>query len=150
MDDIADFVLTPFREIVEKGQTAVENAGDTQPMLKASQSLVKEGERALKKIEPLCKKHLEEYGSNFLEAIKANGKLSLSSHAERAPRLNLCNVMTIADFWWQRKSPSSEQSLLISCGSLTTLSSWMISRPKSLLSFRLRRARQLRRSTISS
>lgn len=99
MDDIADFVLTPFREIVEKGQTAVENAGDTQPMLKASQSLVKEGERALKKIEPLCKKHLEEYGSNFLEAIKENGKLSLSSHAEAAPRLNLCNIMTIADFW---------------------------------------------------
>ena len=74
MDEIADFILTPFREIVEKGKTAVENADNTQPMLKASQNLVKEGERALKKIEPLCKKHLEEYGSNFVDAIKENGK----------------------------------------------------------------------------
>lgn len=77
MDDIADLVVTPFRDIVEKGQTAVENAGDTQPMLKAAQSLVKEGERALKRIEPLCRKQLEEYGSNFLDALKENGKRSM-------------------------------------------------------------------------
>jgi hypothetical protein len=46
-------------------------------MLKAAQSLVKEGERALKRIEPLCRKHLDEYGSNFLDALKENGELSL-------------------------------------------------------------------------
>jgi hypothetical protein len=73
MDDVAELVLTPFREIVEKGKTAVENAGDAQPMLRTSQTLVKEGERALKKIEPLCKKHLEEYGVNFIDALKENG-----------------------------------------------------------------------------
>ncbi|KAF7562489.1 hypothetical protein G7046_g1630 [Stylonectria norvegica] len=76
MDDIADLVLTPFREIVEKGRTAVENAGDTQPMLKTSQNLFKEGTRALKRIEPLCKKHLDEYGSNFLDALKENDEIA--------------------------------------------------------------------------
>lgn len=76
MDDVADLVVTPFRDIVDKGRTAVENAGDDKVMLKAAQSLVKEGERALKRIEPLCRKHLDEYGSNFLDALKENGELS--------------------------------------------------------------------------
>lgn len=74
MDDIADLVLTPFRDIVEKGRTAVQNADDTQPMLKASQALLKEGERALKKIEPLCKKHFDDYGPNFIAALRDNGE----------------------------------------------------------------------------
>lgn len=74
MDDINELVVNPFRDIVDKGRAAVENAVDTQPMLKAAQSLVKEGERALKRIEPLCRKHLDEYGSNFLDALKENGK----------------------------------------------------------------------------
>ncbi|KAM5348209.1 hypothetical protein ACJ41O_008033 [Fusarium nematophilum] len=76
MDDVADLVVTPFRDIVEKGRTAVANAGDGQPMLKAAQTLVKEGERALKRIEPLCRKHLDEYGSNFLDALKENDDIA--------------------------------------------------------------------------
>lgn len=75
MDDVVDLVIAPFRDIVEKGREALENAGDDKAMLKASQSLIKEGERALKKIEPLCRKHLDEYGSNFLDALKESGKL---------------------------------------------------------------------------
>jgi hypothetical protein len=73
MDDVAQLVLAPFKDIVEKGKTAIENAGDAQPMLKASQTLVKEGERALKRIEPVCQKHVDEYGSNFTDALKENG-----------------------------------------------------------------------------
>ena len=76
MENIADLILTPFRDIVDKGRTAVQNAGDAQPMLKASQALLKEGERALKKIEPLCKKHFDDFGPNFIEAVKDNGKLT--------------------------------------------------------------------------
>ncbi|KAH7017360.1 hypothetical protein EDB80DRAFT_282552 [Ilyonectria destructans] len=72
MDDVNDLVVTPFRDMVEKGRAAVENAGDDKPMLKAAQALVKEGERALKRIEPLCRKHLDEYGSNFVDALKEN------------------------------------------------------------------------------
>ncbi|UKZ73840.1 hypothetical protein TrVFT333_001493 [Trichoderma virens FT-333] len=72
MENIVDLILTPFRDIVDKGRTAVQNAGDTQPMLKASQALLKEGERALKKIEPLCKKHFDDFGPAFIEAVKDN------------------------------------------------------------------------------
>ncbi|KAL7789060.1 hypothetical protein V8C37DRAFT_418182 [Trichoderma ceciliae] len=70
MDDVADLVITPFRDIVEKGRTAVQNAGERQPMLKAAQTLAKEGERALKRIEPLCKKHFDDYGPNFVAALR--------------------------------------------------------------------------------
>ncbi|KAH6895620.1 hypothetical protein B0T10DRAFT_455866 [Thelonectria olida] len=76
MDDVVELVVTPFQDIVEKGRTAVENAGDDQPMLKAARALVKEGERALKKIEPLCRKNLDDYGSNFLDALKENDEIA--------------------------------------------------------------------------
>ncbi|KAI5463471.1 hypothetical protein BGZ63DRAFT_402774 [Mariannaea sp. PMI_226] len=76
MDDVEELVVAPFRDIVEKGQLAVQNAGDSQPMLKAARALVKEGERALKKIEPLCRKHLEEYSSNFLDALRENDEIA--------------------------------------------------------------------------
>ena len=60
MEDVTHFVLNPFQEIVDKGKEALGNAGDSQPMSKAAQSLVKEGERAIKKIEPLflCRRSL--------------------------------------------------------------------------------------------
>lgn len=79
-DDINHLVLTPFQEIVEKGKLALENATNaglskSDAMPKAAQSLVREGERALKKIEPLCKKHWEEYSANFVVALKEDGKL---------------------------------------------------------------------------
>ncbi|SPN99624.1 uncharacterized protein DNG_02476 [Cephalotrichum gorgonifer] len=77
MDLVDDLVLTPFKEIVDKAQTAVDNAGDDNPdMLKASQTLLKEGQRALKRIEPICKKHFEEYGTNFTDALKENDEIA--------------------------------------------------------------------------
>lgn len=76
-EDVHILVLVPFRDIVEKAKLAIENAEDADPplaeMRKAAQSLCKEGERALKRIQPLCKKHLEEYGQNFVNALKENG-----------------------------------------------------------------------------
>ncbi|KAK3944901.1 hypothetical protein QBC46DRAFT_437685 [Diplogelasinospora grovesii] len=77
-DDVHDLVLGPFRDVVAKGKTAVENAKEAgaQPMQKAAQSLVSNGERALKKIEPLCKRQLDEYGPNFVDALKENDDIS--------------------------------------------------------------------------
>ncbi|KAI0470170.1 hypothetical protein F4859DRAFT_505274 [Xylaria cf. heliscus] len=80
-EEVDRLVLTQFREIVEKGKTAIENvesAGDQapEPMLKAAQNLVKEGEKALKKIEPVSTAHYEEYGNNFINAIKENDDLA--------------------------------------------------------------------------
>lgn len=68
-------VLAPFRDIISQGNLAIENAveGRNDGMIKAAQSLVKEGERALKKIEPLCLKNYDEYGSVFVSALKDNG-----------------------------------------------------------------------------
>lgn len=80
MDDaIGDLVLAPFRDIVSQGKAAVENAvhGEDDGMLKAAQSLVKEGERALKRIEPLCRRKLEEYGPLFVNALKDDGNRDL-------------------------------------------------------------------------
>lgn len=71
MDHVADLVA-PFRDIVKKGKTAVANAGASQPMLAAAQGLVKEGERALRRIEPLCKKHMDDYGLGFVNALMDN------------------------------------------------------------------------------
>ena len=45
-------------------------------MIKSAKALVREGERALKKLEPLCKKHFEEYSSNFIDALKENGEFA--------------------------------------------------------------------------
>ncbi|KAI1147837.1 hypothetical protein F4825DRAFT_465381 [Nemania diffusa] len=82
-EEVEGLVLAHFREIVEKGKAAIENvesAGDQAPapMLKAAQNLVKEGERALKKIEPISTANYEEYGSNFINAIKENDDISQS------------------------------------------------------------------------
>jgi hypothetical protein len=78
-EEVQGLVLVPFLDIVEKGKIAAENSKDAGPpksgeMLKAADGLIKEGERALKRIEPLCKKYLEQYGRNFIDALKENGK----------------------------------------------------------------------------
>lgn len=87
MDEVSDLVVTPFRDIVEKANAAVGNAGDNASMLKAAQALLKEGERALKRIEPQCKKMLDEYGANFHNALKDNSKTTQSGSCGR---LNRC------------------------------------------------------------
>lgn len=72
---VEDVVLAPFRDIVAHGEAAVKNAeisGDGE-MLKAAQVLVKEGERALKRLEPICRKSHEEYGSSFVDSLMENG-----------------------------------------------------------------------------
>ncbi|KAL2890157.1 sh3 domain-containing protein [Ceratocystis lukuohia] len=77
MDQIADLILTPFRDIVEKGRAAVDVAGSGHPeMAKAAQSLIKEGGRALKRIEPQCQRHADEFGTSFVDAVKASDDIA--------------------------------------------------------------------------
>ena len=78
-DDAERLVTAPFREIVEKSNVALQNAQDGEDetaaaMVKAAQNLLKEGDRALKRIEPLCTKNYSEYGVNFIDAVKEHGK----------------------------------------------------------------------------
>ncbi|KAF3005442.1 hypothetical protein E8E14_004372 [Neopestalotiopsis sp. 37M] len=82
-DEIERLVLSPFREIVEKANLAVDNADAAEddepsaaPMRKAAQALAKEGERALKKIEPLCNKNYDEYASSFVDAMKEHEEIA--------------------------------------------------------------------------
>jgi hypothetical protein len=79
MEDINHLVVTPFRDISIKATEALNNAGEKQDMHKAAQKLAKEGERALKRIEPLCTKLQNEYGENFLNALRENSKFTLFS-----------------------------------------------------------------------
>ncbi|PHH85940.1 hypothetical protein CDD83_10973 [Cordyceps sp. RAO-2017] len=75
MDDVVSLVILPFRHIVEKGRTAVENATGSPSMLGTAVNLVKEGEQALKVLEPICRKRFDEYGSNFVDALKENDEI---------------------------------------------------------------------------
>ncbi|KAL1898418.1 hypothetical protein Cpir12675_001883 [Ceratocystis pirilliformis] len=78
MDQLADLILTPFRDIVGKGRTAVDVAGSGHPeMAKAAQSLIKEGGRALKRIEPQCQRHADEFGTSFVDAVKASDEIAV-------------------------------------------------------------------------
>lgn len=71
-----DLVLAPWKEILLQGTVAVRNAGTAgdERMLKVARGLVREGERALKKLGPLCQKNAEEFGTSFVNALKDNGR----------------------------------------------------------------------------
>ena len=78
-DVVEQLVLAPFKEIAEKAKAAVENvenAEDQAPplMRKAAEGLAKEGDRALMRIGPLCTRNYEQYGANFVDAIKEHGE----------------------------------------------------------------------------
>ncbi|RYP53896.1 hypothetical protein DL768_001208 [Monosporascus sp. mg162] len=80
-DEVERLIIAPFREIVEKGNVAHKNAQNADDekvasMVKAAQSLVKEGDRALKRIEPLCTNNYSEYGTNFINAVKEHDELA--------------------------------------------------------------------------
>lgn len=77
---VEDVVLAPFRDIFSHGKAAISNAEDIgdEEMSRAAGVLVKEGERALKRLEPVCQKLYDDYGSNFVDALMDNGIRHLS------------------------------------------------------------------------
>lgn len=77
MEAVSELVLAPFREIVTKSSAARQNAQDNEQMQKAAAGLAKDGEKALKTLEPLCQKNVEEYGVIFVNAVKENRKSKL-------------------------------------------------------------------------
>lgn len=72
---VDDLVLAPFRDVVAHGEAATNNAEDRgdDEMFRAAQNLVKEGERALRKLEPVCRKYHDENGTDFVDALMDNG-----------------------------------------------------------------------------
>lgn len=70
---IVYLVASPFHDMVDKGRAAVENAAGSRTMLKAARDLVKEGERALSRLEPICSWYYDAFGSDFVDALRKNG-----------------------------------------------------------------------------
>lgn len=80
--DIDVLLLGPFRDVIARAKEAVANAKDADQddpelcelMLKASQLLLKEGERALKRIQPLWDGQVEKYGDAFANTLSQDGR----------------------------------------------------------------------------
>ena len=137
MDEaVRDLVFAPFADIADKAKAAVENAkeADNPAMLKAAQNLVREGDRAVKKLEPLCKKHLDEFASNFVDALKENGG---------QPNLRFTPLADGQDHLQeqQMRLPNSGQSSTTYSGSLTITSKLTTSMAKSSPNCRASRGR---------
>lgn len=73
MDEVNVLTLKPFRDVVAEANTALENAGENEVMRKAAKKLLREGDKAVKLIEPQCVKRHTEYGDAFLNALRENG-----------------------------------------------------------------------------
>lgn len=79
--DAEVLILGPFKEVVERGQEAVAYAQDikdedsdiAQGMIKIAQALTKEGERALKRLQPLWNGQVQKYGDAFTTAVSQDG-----------------------------------------------------------------------------
>ena len=78
--DIEDLIIAPFREVVKRGNEALANAQadadeDAAPaMEKAAKALVREGDRALKRLQPLWDSQVEKHGDIFRDTMSKNSK----------------------------------------------------------------------------
>ncbi|KAL2753779.1 hypothetical protein ACRALDRAFT_2029534 [Sodiomyces alcalophilus JCM 7366] len=78
MEVINELVLTPFQEIVQQASIARDNANadENKDMLSESQKLIRGAERILKIVEPMCTRLWEDYGHNFIDALKENDDIA--------------------------------------------------------------------------
>ncbi|GKT96573.1 SH3 domain-containing protein [Colletotrichum tofieldiae] len=78
--DVEELIILPFREVVERGKEATTNAEEAQnedpeqakQMMKFATMITKEGERALKRLQPLWDNQVEKHGDMFKEIIADN------------------------------------------------------------------------------
>lgn len=85
--DAEELLIQPFRNVVVLGTTALLNAaatprddsqhGGVPEMTSAAQSLVREGERALKKVQAIWDDQVRRYGDSFKEMILQQGMSSV-------------------------------------------------------------------------
>ncbi|GJC97666.1 SH3 domain containing protein [Colletotrichum higginsianum] len=82
--DVEELIITPFREVVERGKEAVANAEEAQnddpeqakQMMKSAMAITKEGERALKRLQPLWDSQVEKHGDTFKDIIADNDDIA--------------------------------------------------------------------------
>ena len=83
--DAEGLVIQPFQELSETARLAVANAEaalaedeasePAERMLKAARGLVKEGDRALQRIQPLWTAQADKYGDAFRDAMRDHGRI---------------------------------------------------------------------------
>ncbi|KAH9904086.1 hypothetical protein F4778DRAFT_780768 [Xylariomycetidae sp. FL2044] len=78
---VEDLVFQPFKEVIERGKEATANAEanisddyakPVSDMMRSARALVKEGERAFRRLMPLWMALVEKYGDDFTEALRPN------------------------------------------------------------------------------
>ena len=79
--DADELFLRPFKEVIERGAEAVANAESgiddadlAERLAKAGRAVVREGERALKRLQPAWESQVEKYGDAFKEAMMQQGE----------------------------------------------------------------------------
>ncbi|KAJ0115862.1 hypothetical protein J7T55_004031 [Diaporthe amygdali] len=81
--DAEELILNPFQEVVDRGKEAVSNAESaagedaelSRLMAKAGVAVVREGERALKRLQPLWDGQVEKYGDAFKDSLSQNAAI---------------------------------------------------------------------------
>lgn len=73
-NDVDELVTLPFQQLLDTAKSALDNVGDSRDIEVLAQSLVKDIERGMGKIGPICKRNLDQYGQNFLDALRENGE----------------------------------------------------------------------------
>ncbi|KAK3902170.1 hypothetical protein C8A05DRAFT_15728 [Staphylotrichum tortipilum] len=84
--DIEELILAPFREVVERGKEAVANAdaaaadhddenSTVKRLDKAGKAVVREGERALKRLQPIWDQQVAKHGDTFRAAMARNDEI---------------------------------------------------------------------------
>ncbi|KAF4989614.1 hypothetical protein FDECE_14650 [Fusarium decemcellulare] len=97
MDLIEDLIITPFSEIVENGHIAIHNAGTAQPMLRIAEALVREADRAMRRVQRLAEKRILRHGLDFAHAVQDSESIA-KHHIELVELLwdfedyNSCNT----------------------------------------------------------
>lgn len=76
VDEVVEFLLSPFKDITNKAREALNSAGNDDGKLgTTAEALTREGRRALNRLEPLCDKVYRQHGTTFTSSIKSNGKM---------------------------------------------------------------------------
>jgi len=85
MADAEDLLIRPLRDVISIGNAAVTNATlvppqnsgsahDVDPMTRAAYALVREGQRALNKVQLVWQDQVNKYGDSFREIMVQQGK----------------------------------------------------------------------------
>lgn len=80
--DAEELIIAPFREVVDRSKEAIEHAEKAQSdnselavqMMKSAQLVFREGERALKRVQPLWGSQVDKHGDSFKDAVGDNGE----------------------------------------------------------------------------